>query len=175
MLRAAELLYKKELIPQSELTILPRTLSSWIIPLQWFVIRHVFFSLDIRIAEDFSITTIVTGLITKVYWPSHASSLEHVHLMWINIWTIKVQVLSCSKYINKMQCKFREIWWRKPLSFSESGCILKEIMSDLNLKSSVKWIPWWFNGQDSTFSLLRAQVDSLVRELRFQKPHTMTK
>lgn len=33
----------------------------------------------------------------------------------------------------------------------------------------------WFNGQDSTFSLLRAQADSLVRELRFQKLHGSAK
>ena len=42
-------------------------------------------------------------------------------------------------------------------------------------RNSVQRIPWRSSGKDSAFSLLRVQVQSLVRELRSHKPCSVAK
>ena len=42
-------------------------------------------------------------------------------------------------------------------------------------KENREGIPWWSSGKDSALSLLRARVQSLVRELRSCKPCSVAK
>ena len=45
----------------------------------------------------------------------------------------------------------------------------------MRLKQRLQGIPWWSSGWDSVLSLPRAQVQSLVRELRSCKSHSTAK
>ena len=66
----------------------------------------------------------------------------------------------------------------QPSSFSPSYChmfVMCLLVSEIHKLRTNGGLPWMSRGYDSTLSLLRTQVQSLVEELRSHKPRDMAK
>ena len=96
----------------------------------------------------------------------------------INKWDpVKLKSFCTTKEtINKTKRKpteWKKIFANKATNRRLSSKIYKELIQ--LCQKNKQGIPWWSRGQDSTLSLPRAQVQSLISELRSCKLHGMRK